>query len=260
MRRLVSIFLLTVSAVLLMVGLASKEMRTKGIVTVRLDVPRLDPRQPLDLPAIPKFSDLPDLPSLPDGVNSVATAIATRVSDAVSQPTGFLGSILDGIPGEITVGTDQVCYGGGSAAETCQKIPSEISEWLPSPLDVILDITPVAGTFSAVLKVKLYACLIATLVGVLVLVLTLGGLLLVDVGTLGIFSRIPILSTILVVGASLFALVPLVLASMVAFSVPMLLRKVNALEVDNGPFLGCLGAVLVLVVSAVVCCVFRRRS
>lgn len=90
MRRLVSIFLLTVSAVLLMVGLASKEMRTKGIVTVRLDVPRLDPRQPLDLPAIPKFSDLPDLPSLPDGVNSVATAIATRVSAAVSQPTGFL--------------------------------------------------------------------------------------------------------------------------------------------------------------------------
>lgn len=117
-----------------------------------------------------------------------------------------------------------------------------------------------AGTFSAVLKVKLYACLIATLVRVLVLVLTLGGLLLVDVGTLGIFSRIPILSTLLVVGASLFALVPLVLASMVAFSVPMLLRKVNALEVDNGPFLGCLGAVLVLVVSAVVCCVFRLRS
>ncbi|PNH35180.1 hypothetical protein VD0002_g6394 [Verticillium dahliae] len=153
MRRLASIFLLTVSAVLLLVGLASKQMRTKGIVTVRLDVPSLlDLRQTLGLPDLPKFSNVPDLPSVPDRVESVATAIATRVSDAVSQATGSLGSIVDGIPDEITVGTEQVCYGQGSATENCRKIPSEISEWFPRPLDIILDITPVGGTLSTVLK------------------------------------------------------------------------------------------------------------
>jgi hypothetical protein len=102
-------------------------------------------------------------------------------------------------------------------------------------------------------KFRLRTCLITALTGVVAFALILTGLLLAETGTLGILSWLTGCKLVVLGVSIVVVIVPLCFASAVSFSVPILLRKIELLEVENGPFLGCLGAVLGLVAAAICC-------
>ncbi|RYP14047.1 hypothetical protein DL767_010444 [Monosporascus sp. MG133] len=171
LKKIGSAVLLVGSAIFLVVGIARKEMRTAGIAKIQLELPDLMRRKLLDLsdvtqlpditriadiPPLPKITELPDagLPDIPTEVDNVVSNIATRVSEGISQVTGAFGSVLDNVPEEITIGTDQICYTAKYNQTDCPGILSDLSTWFPSPLNSFLDLTSIASPISAVLKIK----------------------------------------------------------------------------------------------------------
>ncbi|KAI1416942.1 hypothetical protein F5Y13DRAFT_204297 [Hypoxylon sp. FL1857] len=265
MKAIATAALLAMSGVFLIVGIARKEMRTSGIVKIQPNLPQLFHREALKLPhiPIPDSSELPDVPNDVESViSSIATrasegldqateaakTIATRVSEGLSEATGTLNFTIGNIPRKITIGTDQICYLGSNNKTSCKKAPLDTSALFPSPLSTILDLDVIPSSFSAILKINVRSCLIAALIGVMLFAILL---IYLDTPVFGVVSIIPFLQTMMKVGCGILVIIPLLLAAVVTFSAPSLLRKIDMLAVENGDLVWCLGIVLGLVGSAI---------
>ncbi|KAK9772898.1 hypothetical protein AB5N19_02788 [Seiridium cardinale] len=294
MKTLVASFLLASSAIFLITALALGEMRTKGITKVQFDIPNhKHRRQDSDVVNMPDLivptqlqslatklsvpsevpdqlkslaSELPVTTTLPDVTSvfeSFATEVATKVSGIASQTTSTLGLLLNSLPKDVTIGTDQLCFDSSDGRQHCQNIPSNLSALVPSPLDTLIDVSGVAHRAGLLLSIHVRSCLAAALAGVLSLAIVLVGFSLVDIGTLGTFSSIPLLRPALEAVAAILALLPLTLAGVVTFGIPHFLSQIEHLKVETGDLVWCLGVVIGLaglaVVVLLVSCMGRRR-
>ncbi|KAI1633588.1 hypothetical protein F4809DRAFT_581291 [Biscogniauxia mediterranea] len=258
-EKTVSAILLGASAVFLIVGIAHKSMGTSGIAKIKLELPPQSPRRrELHLPIItrllPDTTQLPDVTGLSDiatKAESIASNLASRVSDAASQATGAAGSILDNIPREITIRTTQICLIAKDNGINCRDVSPDLSTWFPSPLNAFPGLSSISSPISAMLRVNTQSCLIAALVGVFLLSALRAALSIIDIGTSGILWLILGRKTLVEAVGALLVLVPLSLASVVTFSIPSLLRRVGFLMVEDGDLLWCLGTALVTAVFGI---------
>ncbi|KAI2624292.1 hypothetical protein GGR54DRAFT_569308 [Hypoxylon sp. NC1633] len=268
-KRILSAVLLGVGAVFLIVGIAHKPIATSGIVKIKLELPQLSHRRafdPPDITQLPSISQLPDmslpseitqlpdvtgLPVIPSEVKSIASNVASRVSEGVSQATGAVGSLLDKVPQEATIRTVQICLIAKGNTTDCRDLSPDISTWFPSPINSLLDLNSIAPRISAVLRINVRACLIAALVGVVLLGILRVALSIIDVGSLGILSLIFGRRTLVEAACVLLILIPLILASVITFSIPSLLRQVGPLTVEDGDMVWCLGIALGMAVLGI---------
>ncbi|KAK7924650.1 hypothetical protein PG985_006704 [Apiospora marii] len=286
-KRVISLLFLGGSAVFLIVGIADNGISTAGIAKIRLEMPWLTRRKKLSIPnfqlpdvvidQLPHATELmetirtdsadsngetelpvstradniifkgaTELAAVPTKVESIVSNVATRVSESLSRAT----SLLEDVPTEFTIGTVKICYSGRNRTE-CRDISPDLSTLLPRPLSSFLDSGSIPTPIHAALKINVRSCLIAALIGVTLL----GGLRIVlsmlSVGTFGLFSSVLSWKVIVEVACTVLILVPFVLAAVVTFSIPSLLRNIDFLMVDDGNLVWCLSVALVLAVLGI---------
>ncbi|KAK6843378.1 hypothetical protein PG987_004238 [Apiospora arundinis] len=269
-KRVVSAILLGASAVFLIVGIADDRIATGGIAKIRFEIPRLPRRKK---PGIPSFQ-LPDavidqLPHVtelsvptqvdsiiskgatglvvaPTKVESIVSNVGTRVSEGLSRAT----NLLNDFPKEVTIGTVKVCYSGKNKTE-CRDISPDLATWLPRPLNSFLDSGTPSPPITAALKINVRSCLIAALIGVILLGSLRAVFSMFNIGTFGLFSFVLSWKALVEVACTLLILLPFVLAAVVTFSIPSLLRRLDFLTVNNGDLVWCLSIALLLAVLGI---------
>jgi hypothetical protein len=244
-KKILSALLLCCSAGFLLAGIIDKAMDISGIAKVKLnlslpslkmerDLPDIGQLTGITIPTITQLPDIPELSAIPTAkVESIASNIASRVSDGLSQATSAVGSLLDKAPQEITVGTLQVCYMAMDNKTDCAYLSSDPSTWFPSSVSSLLDLSSITSPMAKAFKINIHSCLIAALVGVLLLIVFTCIFGIIDV-TSGILNLIFGKKVLIDVAGALLIFIPLGLASVMTFWIPSLFRKMDALFVEDG--------------------------
>ncbi|KAM5357285.1 hypothetical protein ACJZ2D_016422 [Fusarium nematophilum] len=231
-------------------------MRSDGIATITVNMPSLNSRHE----RARDFSGLDDLGSdikswvsdaasqatnieIPDKIDDLVPDLATRVSELTAQATALLDPVLKGNSLKVTLGTDQVCFIQDNDSKRCQDFPSRVSDLLPAPFNELLDID--VPFLTTILTINVRICLIIALLGALILAVVFIvpfflGLTLLQV--------IPGLRLAFEVAMFLLAMLPLLIAAIVTFSIPSILRNLDVLKVTNGDLVWCLGVTLAMMI------------
>lgn len=256
--------LITSSLLLISIGLLGFSLhdglRSDGIATITVDMPFLTSRHARSL----DFSGLDDLGSgieskVSDAasqatsidasgtVDDLASGLATRVSELTAQATARLDTLLGDKSLKVTLGTDRLCYIQGNDSKNCRDFPSQVSDLLPAPFNKLLDVDiPVLTTF---LTINVRMCLIIALLGSVVLAVAF---IVPFFFGLALLQVIPRWRIAFEIAMFLLTMLPLLIAAVVTFSIPSILRNIDALKVRNGDLVWCLGvAVAVMTLSGV---------
>lgn len=243
-------------------------MRSDGIATITVDLPFSSSRHARSL----DFSGLDDLGSdtksrvsdaasqstnveIPDKVDDLASGLATRVSELTAQATEHLDPLLRDKSLKVTLGTDRLCYIPDYDSKHCQDLPSQASDLLPTPFNKLLDVDmPVLTT---ILTINVHICLIIALFGASILAVAF--IMPFFLG-LTLLQAIPRLRLALEIATFLLAILPLLTAAVATFSIPSILRNIDALKVTNGDLVWCLGVtVAIMTLSGILFFKYRRR-
>jgi hypothetical protein len=251
LRFLITSTVLVISIILLGYSLHDG-LRSNGIVEVFLDFPGLKSpnTRSLDIPAPDELgsklkSKVSDVASqitgtdIPDKIDDVVPGLATRASELKAQATAVLDPLLEGQSLKVTLGSDRLCYTIGNDSTSCQRAPSQVSDFFPAPINGFLDID--STILSTVLAINVRISLVCALIGTLALTVVFIFPFFVGLALLQVIPGLRLAVEILIF---LLALLPLLVAAIPTFVILSALRSLDALTVTNGNLVYCLGVAL----------------